>query len=182
MNLLDLDARWKRFNDPDRACPCCGRQFGGVFDIGFEEPQDWPHGPRDSDDMLVGEDRLTADLCRLDGRYFLRATMPLAIRGAGESLNISLWAEVSRETLHGYLDSIDSVAPFSAEGLTANPVPGIEEDAVPIKVEVEDSGQRPVARATEGPVAAAQSDGISFDDLLDIYAAGGNDIRPHLTA
>ena len=36
MNLLDLDARWRRFNDPDRSCPCCGRTFSGVFDIGFD--------------------------------------------------------------------------------------------------------------------------------------------------
>ena len=49
MNLLDLDARWRRFNDANRACPCCGQTFSGIFDIGFDHPDCWPHGAlRDS--------------------------------------------------------------------------------------------------------------------------------------
>ena len=45
MNLLDLDARWRRFHDEDRECPCCGRRFNGIFDVGFGHPDAWPHGP-----------------------------------------------------------------------------------------------------------------------------------------
>ena len=39
---------------------------------------------------------------------------------------------------------------------------------------------RPGLKAHDGPLAEAQNSGISFDDLLDIYAACGQDIRPHL--
>jgi hypothetical protein len=31
-------------------------------------------------------------------------------------------------------------------------------------------------------LARLQEDGITFDQLLDIYAAAGQDVRPHLTA
>ncbi|WP_425070962.1 DUF2199 domain-containing protein [Sagittula sp. S175] len=180
MNLLDLDARWKRLNDPTYSSQIDGRSFDGIFDIGFEEPEDWPHGPRDSDDMHVGEDRLTADLCRLDGRYFLRATLPLPLRGADETFNFGLWVEVTRETLHAYLDTFDTGAGFTAEGLTANTLPGFDAEATPVTLTAPDATQRPTATATEGPLQEAQTNGISFDDLLDIYAAAGQDIRPHL--
>ena len=32
------------------------------------------------------------------------------------------------------------------------------------------------------PLKQAQAEGISFDKLLDIYAAAGSDLRPHLEA
>ncbi|MEQ5868576.1 DUF2199 domain-containing protein [Sagittula sp. NFXS13] len=180
MNLLDLDARWKRLNDPDYVCPCCGRSFGGVIDIGFEEPEDWPHGPLQGEDMTVGEDRLTPDLCRLMGRYFLRVTLPLPIRGASEAMNVSLWAEVARDTFDAYLDTFDSGAAFTGEGLSANTVPGLDNDATPLALEAANASQRPVAKALDGPMAETQAEGLSLDDLLDLYAASGNDIRPHL--
>ncbi|MBP0480953.1 DUF2199 domain-containing protein [Sagittula salina] len=180
MNLLDLDARWKRFNDPDRACPCCGKHFSGVFDIGFEEPQDWPHGPRTSEDMAMGDDRLTPDLCRLMGRYFLRATLPLPLRGADETFHFGLWVEVDRATLHAYIDTMEEGAPFSGYGLTANDLPGFDGDAMPVRL-TSTGPERPTASAIQGPLEQAQTEGLSFDDLLDIYAASGQDIRPHLT-
>ncbi|WHZ36986.1 DUF2199 domain-containing protein [Sagittula sp. MA-2] len=183
MSLLALDARWRRLNDPDRACPCCGRTFGGVFDIGFEEPEDWPHSPRIDDDVTVGNDRLTAELCRIDSRHFLRAVLPLPIRGADETFHFGLWVEVSAETFHDYVATFDTPRPFAGEGLTANTLPGFEDETgTAVTLTATDVSQRPVATATDGPLAEAQAQGIGFDDLLDIYAASGNDIRPHLTA
>ena len=64
---LSEDPRWQRFNNSERPCPCCGRTFSGVFDIGFDHPQPWPHGNReqsDQDVLAVGKDSLSADLCR----------------------------------------------------------------------------------------------------------------------
>jgi hypothetical protein len=183
--LLALDARWRRFNDPDRSCPCCGARFSGIYDLGFEHPDDWPHAPRDGQDMLeVGQDRLTADLCRISGRYFLRATMVLPVRGADDGFAFGPWAEVSHETFHAYLATCESqdVVFAPQDGILANALPGFEDSlGDTVTLDLKDPTQRPALAVEFGSLADAQEDGISFDDLLDIYAAAGNDIRPHLT-
>lgn len=184
MNLLDLDVRWTRFNDEGRVCPCCGQSFNGIFDLGYEAPGDWPHGPLQGDDMTVGEDRLHTDLCRLNGRFFVRCVLPLNLRGTDEIFCFGPWAEVPEPMFRDYLDTfVEGPHEFAGgEALLANVLPGFESDsAIPCALVPSDSDDRPMLVAHDGPLAEAQRDGISFDDLLDIYAAAGRDIRPHLT-
>ncbi|WP_146589003.1 DUF2199 domain-containing protein [Puniceibacterium confluentis] len=183
MSLLNLDARWRRLNDPDYACPCCGRRFSGVFDIGFEEPDAWLHGPRSDDLLRVGEDKLSSELCRLGERRFLRCVIALPIRGSdGESLFLAPWAEVSQSDFYAYLDgSTQDGAPVTALTATvANALPGLG-DPGPGTLQPGSGLVRPRLEFATGPLAVASAEGISFDDLLDIYAAAGQDIRPHLT-
>lgn len=186
MNLLALDSRWRRFNDPDRACPCCGRRFDGIFDIGFDAPDAWPHGPREGeDDLAIGQDRLGPEFCRVDGRHFLRAVLTLPLRGSDEVFAFGPWAEVPEPVFRAYLATIDDpAAPFApAEGLLANALPGFEDAAdSAVTLTLPDPAQRPLLAASDGQLAEAQAQGMSFDDLLDIYAASGMDIRPHLVA
>lgn len=186
MNLLDLDARWRRFNDPDRACPCCGRRFSGIFDIGFDAPDDWPYGSRTGDDDLeVDEDRLGAEFCRITGRYFIRCVLSLPLRGSDDSFAFGPWAEVPEPVFRAYLATIDDpAAPFApADGLLANALPRFEDErGTAVTLTLPDPAQRPLLTLSEGPLAEAQTNGVSLDDLLDIYAAFGDDIRPHLTA
>lgn len=184
MNLLDLDARWKRLHDEDRTCPCCGRTFSGIIDLGYNHPDDWPHGPREGEtDLFVGDDRLSADLCRLNGRHFIRCTLPLPIRGSDEHFAFGPWAEVAEETFRAYLGTYDDPpADFAGgEGLLANDLPLFEDSAGDaVRLVGGPADKRPELFALDGPLADAQRDGISFDALLDIYAASGMDIRPHL--
>ena len=184
MSLLDLDARWRRFNDPDRACPCCGQRFSGIFDIGFEEPDDWPHGARSDDMMIVGDDKLSSELCRLADRRFLRCVIGLPLRGSdGETFYFGLWAEVSNGDFYAYLNgSNEDGAPVTALPATvANALPRFSGPLAGLLLP--GSGlERPRMEISDGPLAAAQREGISFDDLLDIYTAAGQDVRPHLTA
>lgn len=194
MALLDLDARWRRFNDPDRACPCCGRQFSGVFDIGFDHPTDWSHGERGDEAFLkVGDDQLTADLCRAGDGRFLRAVISLPIQGSDdEMLHISPWVRPDAATFYSYLDSFDGgTPPAPSEALLANQLPGFEDETdapLPVTLHFPGPDSRPIATALpadpdssgDSPLAKALKQGISFDQLLDIYAAFGQDIRPHL--
>ncbi|WP_417208298.1 DUF2199 domain-containing protein [Antarctobacter sp.] len=186
MNILDLDARWRRFNDDTRSCPCCGRAFSGIFDIGFDAPDDWAYGPRIGDeDLEVAEDRLGAEFCRIAGRYFLRCVVTLPLRGSDDVFSFGPWVEVPEPVFRAYLATIDeATAPFPpAEGLLANTLPQFEEAlGTAVTLTLPDPAQRPQVTATEGPLAEAQAQGLSFDDLLDLYAAFGDDIRPHLTA
>ncbi|WP_300434189.1 DUF2199 domain-containing protein [uncultured Mameliella sp.] len=186
MTLLALDSRWRRFNDPNRACPCCGRRFSGIFDIGFDAPDAWPHGERlGEDDLDIGDDRLGPEFCRIGARYFLRAVLTLPLRGSEDGFSFGPWAEVPEPVFRAYLATVDNPdQPFGpAEGLLANALPLFEDEAESaVTLTLPDPSQRPRLTATDGPLAEAQAQGISFDDLLEIYAACGDDIRPHLAA
>ena len=187
MNLLDLDKRWQRFNDASRTCPCCGEAFSGLFDIGFDHPDIWPHGDRTAqgvEELQVGEDRLSADLCRLDEHRFIRCVLPLPIRGSDEVFYFGVWASVHPDSFYAYVDDSLGTGPAfeGCFGWLQNDLPDIGPDgSVPCDVLPGDDGERPRLMAqSDSPLAALQADGISFDTLLDIYAASGQDIRPHL--
>ena len=186
MNLLDLDARWRRFHDEERACPCCGRRFNGVFDIGFEHPDAWPHGPlpEGETEMQAGEDKLGQDLCRLGERRFIRAILPLPIRGSDEVFHFGTWAEVAADPFYAYIDACFGEGAFDGcDAVLDNALPGFEAElGAACTLQPGPDGQRPRLTAQDGPLREAQETGISFDDLLDIYAASGSDIRPHLAA
>jgi hypothetical protein len=186
MNLLSLDSRWRRFNDENRACPCCGRQFNGIFDIGFDQPDDWAHAPRTGDaDVIVAEDRLGVDLCRVGGQNFIRAVLNIPLRGSDESFGFGCWVEVPQPIFLAYLATYETPpATFDpAEGLLANTLPDFDQAlGSAVRVDLTDTQHRPQLTAAEGMLADEQTNGISFDRLLDIYAAVDMDIRPHLAA
>jgi hypothetical protein len=187
MNLLDLDKRWQRFNDPTRVCPCCGETLSGVFDIGFDHPDAWPHGPRldvSGTDLTVGDDKLSADLCRLGEDRFIRCVLPLPIRGSDEVFYFGVWASVDHDSFYAYLDASLGDGPAFKECFSwlQNDLPVVgPEGSVPCDLAPGAEGERPHLMAqSDSPLAARQADGISFDTLLDIYAASGQDMRPHL--
>ncbi|GAA6162737.1 hypothetical protein NBRC116590_04410 [Pelagimonas sp. KU-00592-HH] len=188
MNLLALDARWRRLHDETRVCPQSGRRFNGIFDIGYDHPDSWPHGDlaeAGAPDLQVGEDRLSSDLCRIDEDRFLKCVLPLPIRGSDEVFFFGPWASVPPDTFYAYIDEATGAADGfeGGEAWLMNDLPGFEsEDPIACALQPGDAGQRPVLIALSGPLAEAQENGISFDQLLDIYAASGDDIRPFLMA
>ncbi|MGB1208950.1 MAG: DUF2199 domain-containing protein [Paracoccaceae bacterium] len=209
MTLLALDGRWRRMMDPTYACPCCGQGWGGVFDIGFDAPDVWPHiTPREANrpDVEIsqndssgdpehglkhgpehGPDRLTADLCRLGPDRFLRALLTLPIRGSTEQVHIGLWAQVAPDTLYAYIDHATQGATFaSAPGTLATALPFGIAAQTPCTLTAGADGQCPQITALGPSDARARTPrssslpDLSFDDLLDLYAACGQDLRPHL--
>ena len=185
MNLLALDSRWQRLNDPSYACKCCGRNFGGIVDMGFDQPDCWPHGALpDGDTLTVGDDVLTADLCVFEDLRFIHCVLPLPIRGSDEVFLFGVWASVAVEDFKAYvLDATGEGAGFSgAAAWLMNDLPLFESEE-PIECSLkpaESDAERPRLLATSGPLVQAQAEGISFDQLLDIYAACGEELRPHL--
>ncbi|MEZ5768579.1 MAG: DUF2199 domain-containing protein [Paracoccaceae bacterium] len=186
---LAADRRWQRFTARDYLCPCCGQPSTGLYDLGFDHPDPWPHGNRAAageDTLVVGADRLGTDLCTFDGGFYIRCTLPLPIRGGDQVFAFGPWASVSDASFARY------VAAWRAEDYSdfpgcfawlANALPGIASVAtVPCKLEIGDGTARPqlFAQSAAQGLAGLQRDGISFDRLLDIYAAAGNDLRPHL--
>ena len=182
------DPRWQRFNDSSRACPCCGQTFSGVFDIGYDHPDPWPHGNRaqsGEDVLAVGDDKLTADLCAFGKYRFVRCVLPIPIIGSDQRFAFGPWGSVSQDSYDIYVRNFyNPNEPF--DGCFAwltNQLPGFGiDEPLPCNLVPGANGQRPVLEVHDGAheLAELQETGITFDRLLDIYAAAGQDIRPHL--
>ncbi|MEM9708115.1 MAG: DUF2199 domain-containing protein [Pseudomonadota bacterium] len=182
------DPRWQRFNDPETPCACCGRQFSGIFDIGFDHPDPWPHGNRAAAGktvLEVGEDRLSSDICLLGEHRFLRAVLPIRVIGADEEFAFGPWCLVEEADFIAYAQSLAGAEEMfeGCEGWVMNRLPGVGmEGFLPCDLQAApDPSDRPSIRMRPGSdLAEYQVSGISFDGLLDIYAAAGQDLRPHL--
>ena len=182
MSLND-DPRWRRFNDSTRPCPCCGRTFNGVFDIGYDHPDPWPHGNRaetGNEFIGQGEDLLSADLCQLEQYRFIRCILPLPIIGTDQRFAFGPWGSVNPKNFDRYNTDPEFEGCFS---WLSNLLPGFDfTEPLPCNLIPGEPGQRPVLEVHDGShdIARLQEEGITFDQLLDIYAAAGQDIRPHL--
>lgn len=183
--MIDLaqDPRWRRFTDAGYACACCGQSFGGPMDIGFGNPAPWPHGLRgDRDELRVGTDQLTADACRLGDSRFVRAVLILPVIGTNATFAYGPWASVHPDSFEAALTGNGFEGCFA---WLANRLPGWDtEHPLPCNLLPGPAGDRPrleIHASCGHPLAQAQRDGITFDRLLDIYAAAGHDLRPHLT-
>lgn len=189
MTDLDGDPRWRRFNDRSFRCPCCGQSFNGVFDVSFDHPDGWPHGHRGAsgeDVLAVGEDWLSRDFCVFGGDHFVRCVMPFPIAGTDGIFAFGVWGSVRQKNFEAHRAGFDTDEYGDFEGCFSwlcNILPCLgQEDPVPCDLRIENPAERPVlhAQAAGGTVRRHQDRGITFDQLLDIYAAAGQDIRPHL--
>lgn len=187
MSLLSLDARWRRLHDASRTCPCCGQSWDGMFDIGFDHPDLWPHGDRAGRDLFEqGDDKLTADLCAIGEDRFIRCILPLPIRGSSDEVfHFGCWGSTTRAGIQAYIaasETGDAALFAGGQAFLCNDLPlfATEDPIACDMAPPATAAERPVLMARAGPLAQAQSDGISFDQLLDIYAACDQDMRPHL--
>jgi hypothetical protein len=185
MNLND-DPRWRRFNNSKAACPCCGRTFSGVFDIGFDHPAPWTHGNRSEsgeDELIVGDDSLGTDLCRIGPHRFVRAILPIPIIGTDQIFAFGPWGSVNPSNFDRYVAGASSGEFEGCFAWMMNSLPGFQmDDWLPCNLEIEAKDERPRLYVHDNAheLAQLQETGISFDQLLDIYAAAGQDLRPHL--
>lgn len=186
---LDQDPRWRRFMGDNGPCPCCGNPMEGIFDVVFYAPMTWPHqdAPKDAaGNLRVGEDYLTSDLCQHDDNFFVRSIFLIPIQGSDQTFSFGCWGSLSEDDFRRYLEAEETGAPFEgAFSWLTNRFPcfGLEDaidEAFACDFIPRGGSQRPHLYAHEGPLADAQGNGITFDHLLDIYAATGNDMRPHL--
>lgn len=184
---LALDRRWQRFTDTDYRCPCCGKAVQGVLDVGYDHPDAWPHASyrKNGGTVTVGQDRLTADLCWSGNRFYVRGLLALPIRGTDATFAFGPWAEVSSPTFEAYRAVFGTPAEAAlgaSPAHLANALPGFPDSAgLPLMIRFAGGTDRPQFTVSEpSHLNAAQRDGIGFDDLLDIYATFGHDLRPHL--
>lgn len=189
MNLAS-DRRWQRLNQRQYRCPCCGLSFNGLFDIAYDHPDPWPHGNREkagADAMEVGGDLLSSDLCTFGEHRFIRCRLPIPILGSDQHFGFGAWSSLSARNFVRYVGAWRDEDYSDLEdlfGWLSNTLPGVgmSGDPLPCTVTGFAVGRRPELWVHSGEHALAdmQEQGITFDQLLDIYAASGTDIRPHL--
>ena len=191
MGSLCDDPRWRRLNDFETPCPCCGMRFTGLPDIGYSAPSYWTGDPTPSDTFdSDANPLLTHDTCVDDEDRFVRCVLELPlVGGAGETFGLGVWASLSQSSFDLYVktfgsDQSTTLAPCF--GWLSNVLPTFPDTlALPCTVTPRGEGKRPSIWLNKGdhPLVAAQREGISLDRALEIIAAAaGADLRPHLAA
>lgn len=188
---LDQDRRWLRLHDNEWSCPCCGLKHGGLFDLTCAKPDVWQGSEewRPNSEIRTSSNILTEDFCILNGEhFFVRCILSLPIITKPDiSFGFGAWATLSRKNFDLYLDTFDSgeqagLGPWF--GWFSNRLNGYP-DTLNLRSQVRprDGRQRPYIEleSAEHPLALEQRNGITFDRLLEIYAANGHELRAALS-
>jgi hypothetical protein len=187
---LQSDPRWRRLNDRDWTCPCCGQQHAGVFDLACGKPEHW-YGSEDkapNSEVLHSQHILSEDFCIRNGEdFFVRCVLEIPILGAGgQYFAYGVWSTLSEKNFRIYADTFDSgeqdgLGPWF--GWFSNRLKGYPE-TLNLKCQVHPRAgrKRPAVEleSTDHPLALEQKAGITLDRLLEIYAANGHDIAAAL--
>ncbi|MBT8475301.1 MAG: DUF2199 domain-containing protein [Alphaproteobacteria bacterium] len=193
MRLAD-DPRWQRLNNPHFQCPCCGERHAGLFDIAFDHPDPFamPEGGVQPNSALPATtgDILTEDFARFGEHRFVRAVLPMTLAGTGPGpdlvqFSFGVWATLAPENFDAMVEAFDSrdqshLGPYFS--WLMNKLPGASNTPPKCTMYPQKDGQRPVLLLEDDthPFYAAQDSAITLDEVLDLYALIGHDIRPHL--
>ncbi len=188
---LNFDPRWKRLHDPNFVCRSCGQKHGGVFSVNMDKPFDWKGGERQdgSSPDIDPRNYLLEDFCVIDNKqFFIRCVLVLPVIGSrGVDFAFSAWVAVSANDFDRYGDTFtspDQSILGTLVGKVANRIGSFPDTLdLPCAVRPQKDNSRPLLfiDAEAHPLALAQKNGITFEQLLDFYAASGHDIRPGLT-
>lgn len=182
------DARLARFTTQGVACTSCGETHNGIFDIAYLAPAPWPGlGATEENSALPdalknARDILTEDFCVMGEHRFVRSTFLLPLQNSDLDFGFGVWGTLSPATFDSYVEAFDlrdSGRLGSAFSWLSNPLPGAKPVPVKALIHFQSGGTRPQLQITESahPFFAVQTEGLSFDDLLEIYAQSGHDFR-----
>lgn len=185
------DPRLERLLTNGFRCKSCDQVHHGVFDVAFSTPMYWSGGAENDSDEAVkpalaeARDILTKNFC-LDGEHrFVRGIIPFGIHESEETFAFGVWGSLSPHHFQQYLDGFfapeaDLMPPLFS--WLSNRLPGSEDRPFRCRMHSRPRPDRPVFEIGEEyhPFFAAQTEGLSFDALLDIYKAFGHDLRASL--
>ena len=154
---------------------------GGIVALPLAAPDAWPHGdlPTGEKQLAVGDDRLSATYCTLQGHRFLRAHLLLPIKGARTVLGFEAWGSVSEDSWQAWLAARARAARFAgAFAWLANALPGLESgEPVACNLVAGSPGGLPRLQPQPGTaLARRQEDGLSTAELIAVAAAAGREI------
>ena len=156
-----------------------------MFDLAAFAPDHWTgaaeYEPNSA--LRLDADFLSEDFCVLDGdHFFVRGVLDIPVHGLAEKFGFGVWSTLSRTNFDLYVENFDAgayagVGPWT--GWLSNRLYGFE-DAInqACWVHPQLSRQRPVITlaSCEHDLARAQAEGISPEQVVDLYAAYGHRI------
>ena len=182
------DARLARFLAQGVECTGCGKTHNGLFDLAYPAPAPWPGREQAEENSALpdafrsGRDILTEDFCVMGVHRFVRCILLLPLQGSYLDFGFGVWGTLSPDTFDAYVDAFDqraSASLGSAFSWLSNPLPGAKPLPVKALIHFQSANSRPRLQITdvEHPFFVAQTDGLGFDNLLEIYAQSGHDFR-----
>ncbi|HEY0342502.1 MAG TPA: DUF2199 domain-containing protein [Steroidobacteraceae bacterium] len=180
-----IDPRWILLQNSTWACSSCGDTHRSMFDLGCAKPDFWQgsEDPLPNSIVAGSANCLTEDFCILDGEhYFIRCVLRLPLIGApsGEYFSFGVWSSLSKKNFTVYTETFDSGAQEELGpwfGWFSNRLKGYP-DTLNLKCQVypQAARQRPWIELenTGHPLATDACEGISYERLLEIYAAYGH--------
>lgn len=158
-------------------CPTCDESHEGLpTDLAWRLPDDvWavPEAERDA------RARFSADLCDMDGRFFVRGVLKVSFQSIDGYYGWGAWVEVAEHDFNRYLALFreDASGEPAVDGRLANDIPGYGGTlGMPVSVRFGTAAQRPTFTALQGsthPLAREQRDGMSNARYHDILVATG---------
>ena len=155
-----------------------------MFDLGALVPNVWPNAweyePNGA--LRLDGDFLSEDFCVLAGEHFLvRSVLKIPVHGMDDGFGYGVWCSLRKENFIDYVDRFDSGHPDDAEPWwswlcnMAQPYHDGNE-SLGGHLHPRSGRQRPLfcVEDEHHPLAVAQREGISPEDVLAIYESYGH--------
>lgn len=182
----------RRLVDPDYACACCGEVLGAAKAVRPEAPFSWKNPPEPAEDAAFdagGLELFTENYARRDGDNLLRAYLPIPVKGTEGTVFLGVWcslkagnhARFRSAQVRGDADKLGDLPSWLYTQLPRLTGPLLTEGVVVPYPE----GRTPLYWITtpKHPFHAAQQDGLSATEVLEIYESFGcGDVVAHLKA
>jgi hypothetical protein len=179
-----IDPRWQQLENHPWHCASCGETHVGIFDLGCMKPDFWQDAAEVSPNSALADSThcLTEDFCILNNEhFFVRCVLMLPLIGyPGEYFGFGVWSSLSEKNFDKYAASFDDGEPEDMGpwfGWFANRLKGYP-DTLNLKCQVHPQAerQRPwlELEQSDHPLARDAHEGITYERLLEIYAAYGH--------
>ncbi len=174
-----------RLKRPEWKCTSCEKTHQGMFDIFSITPDYWPH-PRiyePNDALRMDGDFVSEDFCVIAGTdFFVRCVFHVPVIGMDRPFGFGVWSSLSKANFQLYFEHFceltnDELGPWF--GFFSNHIKGFEEVlGEECSVYPSAGNKRPsiILHNDQHALAIAQRDGISPEQMIQIYCEYGHEI------
>lgn len=185
------DPRWIFLQQEEWTCASCDQAHRGLPDMAFARPAGDVFQQMDLLDnsaFTPAGDILTEDLCRCDGHFYVRALLSVPILGTDDRFSFGVWSTLAAQSFDQYLAGFNdgnydlAADPWFSWLANTLPMDPKGNDGIKCSLRPQPDRQRPevLIEDADHPLYSVQRNGATLDQILDILATCGHDIRPSL--